>query len=199
MDASKKSEPTPVKNPTTVERKSERELVVTRTFNGPARLVFEAWTKPELFKQWWVPKSMGMSLLSCEMDVRVGGGYRLVFGHDASKTMAFFGKYLEVTPPSRLVWTNEEGGERWGRHHGDLRGEGRQDAAGPARALSLEGSARRGHRLRGRGGMPRRSSSWTSSSSRCAPRDDDRRRGTMGLLRVPSSRRRGHSPKGSTT
>jgi uncharacterized protein YndB with AHSA1/START domain len=97
-----------MKNRTTVERKSERELVVTRTFNGPARIVFEAWTKPELFKRWWLPKSMGMSLLSCEMDVRVGGKYRLEFEPDA---MAFFGTYLEVTPPSRLVWTNEEGGE----------------------------------------------------------------------------------------
>jgi uncharacterized protein YndB with AHSA1/START domain len=97
-----------MKNRTTVERKSERELVVTRTFNGPARIVFEAWTKPELFKRWWAPKSMGMSLLSCEMDVRVGGKYRLEFEPDA---MAFFGTYLEVTPHSRLVWTNEEGGE----------------------------------------------------------------------------------------
>jgi len=100
-----------MKNRTTVERKSERELVVTRTFNGPARIVFEAWTKPELFKQWWVPKSMGMSLLSCEMDVRVGGKYRLVFAHGASESMAFFGTYLEVTPQSRLAWTNEEGGD----------------------------------------------------------------------------------------
>jgi uncharacterized protein YndB with AHSA1/START domain len=108
MDARRESEPTPMKNGTTVERKSERELVVTRTFNGPARIVFEAWTKPELIKRWWVPKSMGMSLLSCEMDVRVGGKYRLVFGHDASKPMAFFGRYIEVTPYSRLVWTNEE-------------------------------------------------------------------------------------------
>ena len=95
-------------NPTTVERKSERELVVTRTVNGPARLVFEAFTRPELFKQWWLPKSMGMVLRSCEMDVRVGGGYRLVFGHGDS-TMAFFGRYIEVTPHSRLVWTNDEG------------------------------------------------------------------------------------------
>src|ERR671926_1692659 len=102
------SEPTPMKNPTTTERTSDRELVVTRTFNGPARIVFEAWTRPELFKQWWVPKSMGMSLLSCDMDVRVGGKYRLEFEPDA---MAFFGTYLEVTPHSRLVWTNEEGGE----------------------------------------------------------------------------------------
>jgi uncharacterized protein YndB with AHSA1/START domain len=97
-----------MKNRTTVERRSERELVVTRTFNGPARIVFEAWTKPELIKRWWVPKSMGMSLLSCEMDVRVGGTYRFVFSHDAAEPMAFFGRYIEVTPHSRLVWTNEE-------------------------------------------------------------------------------------------
>ena len=111
MGARKESEHTPMKNRTTVERKSERELVVTRTFNGPARIVFEAWTKPELFKRWWVPKSAGLSLLSCEMDVRVGGGYRLEFGREAAESMAFFGRYLEVTPDSRLVWTNEEGGE----------------------------------------------------------------------------------------
>ena len=108
MDARRESEPTPMKNRTTVERKSERELVVTRTFNGPARIVFEAWTRPELLKRWWAPKSTGLSLLSCEADVRVGGKYRFVFGHDASKTMAFFGRYIEVTPHSRLVWTNEE-------------------------------------------------------------------------------------------
>ncbi|MBX9691701.1 MAG: SRPBCC family protein [Cyanobacteria bacterium] len=97
-----------MKNRTNVERQSERELVVTRTFNGPARIVFDAWTKPELFKQWWVPKSTGMSLSSCEMDVRVGGGYRLEFALDESNSMAFFGKYVEVIPQSRLVWTNEE-------------------------------------------------------------------------------------------
>ena len=98
-----------MKNDTTVERKSEREVVATRIFNAPARLVFEAWTKPELFKLWWVPKSLGMSLLSCEQDVRVGGRYRLEFKHPAaSEPMAFFGQYLEVIPPSRLVWTNEE-------------------------------------------------------------------------------------------
>jgi len=99
-----------MKNRTTVERKSEREVVVTRTINGPARIVFEAFTKPELFKQWWVPKSFGLTLLSCELDVRVGGSYRLVFSHDGSE-MAFFGKYVEVTPYSRLVWTNDEGGD----------------------------------------------------------------------------------------
>jgi uncharacterized protein YndB with AHSA1/START domain len=111
MDASRESEPARMKNRTTVERKSERELVVRRTFNGPARIVFEAWTRPELFKRWWVPKSMGMSLLSCEMDVRVGGKYRLEFGHDGAKVMEVFGRYLEVTPHSRLVWTNDEGDE----------------------------------------------------------------------------------------
>ena len=108
MDAKRETETTAMKNRTTVERKSDSELVVTRTFNGPARIVFEAWTKPELFRQWWVPKSLGMSLLSCEMDVRVGGKYRLEFEPDG---MGFFGTYREVTPNSRLVWTNEEGGE----------------------------------------------------------------------------------------
>jgi uncharacterized protein YndB with AHSA1/START domain len=98
-----------MKNRTTVEPKSERELVVTRTLNGPARIVFEAFIKPELFKRWWVPKSFGLSLLSCELDVRVGGAYRLVFSHNGSEPMAFFGTYLEVTPHSRLVWTNDEG------------------------------------------------------------------------------------------
>jgi uncharacterized protein YndB with AHSA1/START domain len=99
-----------MKNRTEAERKSDRELVVTRTFNAPARDVFEAWTTPELMKQWWAPKSFGLKMISCEMDVRVGGGYRLVFeiGGDPAKQMAFFGKYLEVKPGSRLVWTNEE-------------------------------------------------------------------------------------------
>ena len=110
MDARRESEPTPMKNRTTVERTSDRELLVTRTVNGPARLVFEAWTKPELLKRWWAPKSFGVSFLSCEADVRVGGTYRFVFGHDG-KTMEFFGKYIEVTPHSRLVWTNDEGGD----------------------------------------------------------------------------------------
>jgi uncharacterized protein YndB with AHSA1/START domain len=93
MDASRQGELAPMQNITKVERKSDREVVVTRSFDAPARLVFEAWSKPELFKRWWVPKSMGMTLRSCEMDVRTRG------------------RYLEVTPPSRIVWTNEEGGE----------------------------------------------------------------------------------------
>ena len=111
MDAKNDRDPAPAKSRTTVERKSDRDLVVTRTFNGPARLVYEAWTKPELFKQWWTPKSFGLTMLSCEMDVRVGGTYRLVMRHPSSEQpMAFFGKYIEVTP-SRLVWTNDDAGE----------------------------------------------------------------------------------------
>jgi uncharacterized protein YndB with AHSA1/START domain len=96
-------------NRTAVERKSDRELVVTRAFDAPARIVFEAWSNPELFQRWWVPKSAGLSLLSCDMDVRTGGTYRLVFRHPAfDQPMAFFGTYREVTPPKRIVWTNEE-------------------------------------------------------------------------------------------
>ena len=96
---------------TTVQKKSEREVVVTRTFDAPARLVFEAWSKPELFKKWWVPRSMGMTLRSCELDVRTGGKYCLVFGDDPANPMAFFGKYLDVVPNKRIVWTNEESGD----------------------------------------------------------------------------------------
>ena len=107
MDVNRESEAA-TKNRTEVERKSELEVVVKRAVNAPACLVFEAWTQAELFRKWWVPKSFGLTLLSCEMDVRVGGQYRLVFRHEDS-TMEFFGTYLEVTPPSRLVWTNEEG------------------------------------------------------------------------------------------
>jgi uncharacterized protein YndB with AHSA1/START domain len=107
MDATQQGEVARTKNVTTVERKSDREVVVRRSFDAPARLVFEAWSSPELFKRWWVPKSMGMTLHSCEMDVRTGGSYRLGFGDG----MDFFGRYLEVTPPSLIVWTNDEGGE----------------------------------------------------------------------------------------
>lgn len=111
MEARSESHTTPTKNLTTVERKSERELVVTRTVNGPARLVFEAWAKPELFQRWWVPKSFGLTLVSCEMDVRTGGQYRLVFRCGDSDPMAFFGRYIEVIPNARIVWTNDEAGD----------------------------------------------------------------------------------------
>ena len=110
MAVHKESEPT--KNRTRVERRSERELVVTRIVNGSARIVFEAWTKPELFQRWWAPKSFGVSIISCELDVRTGGTYRLVMGYPSSeRPMAFFGQYIEVRPHSRLVWTNNEGDE----------------------------------------------------------------------------------------
>lgn len=108
MSENRESGPATMTNPTTVERRSGRELVITRRFNAPARIVFAAWTTPALFMRWWAPKSAGMSLLSCEMDVRVGGGYRIAFGRDPANAMPFFGTYLDVTPHSRLAWTNEE-------------------------------------------------------------------------------------------
>src|SRR4051812_43800300 len=111
MNARIESKAGPVKNRTTVERKSDREVVVTRTVNGPARIVFEAFTKAELFRRWWVPKSMGMKLLSCELDARVGGKYRLEFDVGGPEPVAFFGTYTEVKPASRLAWTNEESGD----------------------------------------------------------------------------------------
>lgn len=110
MDEQSVSEPAPLTNNTSVDRQSERELVVTRTFNGPVRFVFEAWTTPELLMRWWAPKSFGITLLSCEADVRTGGTYRFVFGVPGSgQPVAFFGRYIEVIPNQRLVWTNEEG------------------------------------------------------------------------------------------
>lgn len=111
MGARSERGPSATKAGATMERKSDRELVVTRTINGPPRLVFEAWANPELFKQWWIPKSFGIAIVSWDADVRTGGQYRFVFRHGDAKPMAFFGRYLEVTPPSRLVWTNEEANE----------------------------------------------------------------------------------------
>lgn len=110
MDQKTRNHPI-AQNRTAVERKSDRELVVTRLFDAPRRLVFRAWAEPELFRQWWAPKDFGITLLSCEMDVRTGGKYRLVFAAGETDTMAFYGKYLAVTPDERIVWTNEEGDE----------------------------------------------------------------------------------------
>ncbi len=111
MNARNDSEQGTATNRTTVEAKGDCEIVVTRTFNAPARIVFKAWTTPELFRRWWVPKSMPLALLSYEAEIRTGGSYRLVFDLDGTNTMAFFGKYIEVTPCTRIVWTNEESGE----------------------------------------------------------------------------------------
>jgi uncharacterized protein YndB with AHSA1/START domain len=111
MDASGRNDPAEEAR-TTMDRTSEREFVVTRTVEGPARIVFEAWSRPELFQRWWVPKSCGISLISFEADIRTGGTYRLLMGHPSSEQpMAFFGRYIEVMPHSRLVWTNDEEGE----------------------------------------------------------------------------------------
>ena len=104
MIASEGSEQAAV-NVTSIERRSDRELVITRTFNGPARVVFDAWTKPELLKRWWAPCKMGVKLFECEADVRVGGGYRYVFGHEGGPRMVFSGTYRDVSPPGRLVYT----------------------------------------------------------------------------------------------
>jgi uncharacterized protein YndB with AHSA1/START domain len=111
MNATSDGRAGPVKHRTTVERNSDREVTVTRSIDGPARIVFEAFTRAELLRRWWVPRSMGMTLLSCEVDARVGGRYRLVFDSGGSEPAAFFGSYVEVEPYSRLAWTNEEGGE----------------------------------------------------------------------------------------
>jgi uncharacterized protein YndB with AHSA1/START domain len=112
MDEKSVSQPQPKKYATTTGRQSEREFVVTRTFNGPAHLVFDAWTKPELIQRWWAPKSVGARFLSCEIDARTGGTYRFVFSHPCSdQPLPFFGRYLEVIPNARLVWTNDEAGE----------------------------------------------------------------------------------------
>src|ERR1700753_1787047 len=97
---------------TAIERRGERELVVTRTFDAPPATVFRAWSQPELFRRWWMPESLtGVSLVGCDMDVRTGGKYRLEFGTGGPETMAFYGKYLEVVPDRRIVWTNDEGEE----------------------------------------------------------------------------------------
>jgi uncharacterized protein YndB with AHSA1/START domain len=97
---------------TRTDRRSDREVVVTRIFDAPARLVFQAWTTPELLMRWWTPKSFGITFISCEADVRPGGTYRFVMGHPSfDQPMAFVGRYLEVDPPRCLVWTNEENEE----------------------------------------------------------------------------------------
>lgn len=106
MDSANPDDRTPKREGTTVERVSDREILIEHTFDAPAHLIFEAWANPELFARWWVPRSFPVTLQSCELDVRAGGTYRLSFGGGRD----FFGRYLEVAPPTRIVWTNEEGG-----------------------------------------------------------------------------------------
>ena len=109
MDATRTTDPADLRHSTTTERTSDRELVITRTFDGPAHLVFKAWTTPDLLMRWWAPGSFGIHLVGCEIDARTGGRSRFLFEvPDQPEPMAFFGTYLEVTPPTRLVWTNEE-------------------------------------------------------------------------------------------
>ena len=111
MDATRTGEHLP-KPVTTTDRRSDREVVVTRTFDGPAHLVFEAWTRPELIMKWWTPASFGITFISCDMDARTGGTYKFVMGHPSfDQPMTFHGRYLEVVPGKKIVWTNEEGGE----------------------------------------------------------------------------------------
>jgi uncharacterized protein YndB with AHSA1/START domain len=92
-------------NRTTVERTSDRELVISRTFEARARIVWDAWTRPELLKRWWAPRSLGVTLFSCEVDLRVGGRYRYVFGHTPEHAMAFSGTFTEIVACARLVCT----------------------------------------------------------------------------------------------
>ena len=95
-----------------VERCGDRELVVTRIFDAPRSTVYEAWSQADLFQRWWVPKSAaGISLVSCDLDVRTGGTYRLGFSAGGSDIMTFYGRYIEVVPNDRIVWTNDEGEE----------------------------------------------------------------------------------------
>lgn len=104
MPAKGKGETAPM-NQTTLELKGDREILITRTFNGPAHIVFEAWTRPEFVRRWWAPKSHKVSVVSCDAEVQVGGRYRYVLRLESGNEFAFSGRYIEVTPPSRLVYT----------------------------------------------------------------------------------------------
>ena len=149
MDTRSAAEPTATRIARRSSGRRSSELVVTRTIDGPPDSVFEAWTDADLFRQWWVPKSLGVTLLSCEVDARVGGGYRLTFDNGAAEPMAFFGRYLEVTPPSRLVWTNEEGDGGHVVTTATFEEDHAPDTVGRPRPLSLEGGAGRRGRVRG--------------------------------------------------
>jgi len=96
------------KHDTSMELRDDRDVVIARTFNAPARLVYDAWTKPEFVRRWWAPRSHGVSLVVCDADIRVGGAYRYVMrkdGDGADGDIGFSGRYVELTPHSRIVLT----------------------------------------------------------------------------------------------
>lgn len=110
-----------VMNQTSMELKGDREIVIARTFNGPPRIVFDAWTRPELVRRWWAPDSRRVVVTACDADLRAGGTYRYVLrlektGHQ----FAFSGRYTEVTPHSRLVYTELFEPDAGGANPGDI-------------------------------------------------------------------------------
>jgi uncharacterized protein YndB with AHSA1/START domain len=85
----------------------DREIVMTRSFAAPARLVFEAYTKADLVAKWWAPKKCGVEMVSCEAEVRVGGKWRYTLRNPDTEVVAFYGEYREVTAPERVVYTEQ--------------------------------------------------------------------------------------------
>ena len=83
---------------------SDTEIQMSRIFDAPSRLVFEAMTKPEHVKEWWGRLGEGYSVPVCEIDLRVGGAWRFVNKHPKGEA-AFHGVYREITPPERIVFT----------------------------------------------------------------------------------------------
>lgn len=101
----------PSETPTTAEHTSDCDYVVTRAFSAPLHKVFAAWSEAALFQRWWVPKSFGLTLLSCEMDARMGGKYCLTFRHpESGEPLPFHGTYVAVSAPCLLSWSNDEEG-----------------------------------------------------------------------------------------
>lgn len=92
-------------NRTTLERTTDREIVIEHTFHAPAAIVFDAWTRPEFVRRWWAPQSRGVTLVQCDAELRPGGTYRYVLARGESERFAFSGKYLEIARPTRLVYT----------------------------------------------------------------------------------------------
>src|SRR5262245_53486760 len=88
----------------TVTTPSDEEVRMTRLFDAPRHLVFEVMTKPEHVKEWWGRLGEGYSVPVCEIDLRVGGKWRFVNRHPKGEA-TFYGEYREITPPSRVVFT----------------------------------------------------------------------------------------------